>query len=101
MMKLKSISILGNWKTTNVASCLGLFLILHFLWPSSGLGRIYIDINAPSIQKIQVALPDFRGLSGRETQNELGGALPEIVANDLDMSGYFTPMDKTAFLDDI
>lgn len=99
-MRLKSISTLGNWKTTDVASCLGLFLILHILWPSSGLGRIYIDINAPSIQRIQVAVPDFRGLSGRETQKDLAGALPEIVANDLDMSGYFTPMDKAAFLED-
>lgn len=76
-----------------------LSLVLIFL-PKQGLGKIYIDINAPSIQRIQIAIPDFKNLSSRKEHPELSIALPEIVANDLDLSGYFRPIEKSAFLED-
>jgi TolB protein len=69
------------------------------LVPRTGFGRIYIDINAPSVQKLKVAIPDFIDLSQDPTQPELKAALPGVISSDLDFSGYFEPMDKKAFLD--
>jgi TolB protein len=68
--------------------------------PNKGFARIYIDINAPSIQRIKIAIPDFTNLSARKEHPELSRTLPEVVSNDLDITGYFLPMDKEAFLDE-
>lgn len=78
-----------------------LFLIgVHCFWPGSAQAKIYIDINAPSIQRIKIAIPDFKNFSEKAEQPELGVALPSVLSNDLDLSGYFAPMDKAAFLAD-
>ena len=67
--------------------------------PGYGLARIYIDINAPSMQKFKLAVPDFKDLEGRGEHPELAEKLARVISNDLDLSGYFKPMDKGAFLD--
>ena len=73
-------------------------MILFFL-PGTGLARIYIDINAPSIRKFNIAIPDFKYL-GKDNRNpELSTRLPGVISNDLALSGYFSPMDKQAFLE--
>jgi TolB protein len=100
MMKLKSTLILKTSKIIKFIYIAGILLIIPFGLPSNGSGRIYIDINAPSIQKIKIAIPDFRRLSNQGEHAELSTALPAVISNDLDMSGYFTPMDKGAFLDE-
>lgn len=79
---------------------LGIFLLITFFLPHHSFGRIYIDITAPSVRKFKIALPDFRNLTRANEHGELSQRLPEIVSNDLDLSGYFSPMDKEAFLDD-
>jgi TolB protein len=75
-------------------------LFLVCLFPSSGGARIFIDINSPSVQKIKIAIPDFRDTSQSREQPDLAAALPGVISNDLDLSGYFIPMDKTAFLEE-
>jgi TolB protein len=70
------------------------------LLPSPGLGRIYIDINAPSVQKIKIAIPDFKNLTGDARCAELSTPVTEVLSSDLDLSGYFSPMDQAAFLSD-
>jgi TolB protein len=77
---------------------LGILFLFQMLAPSPGLGRIYIDINAPSVQKIKIAIPDFQNLTRDGRNPELSTALGEVLSNDLDLSGYFSPMDKAAFL---
>jgi len=81
-----------------VLTCI-LFIIL-ILFPGTGFGRIYIDINAPSIPKFNIAIPDFRCIGGDKTHSELSKKLSDVISNDLDLSGYFNPMDKEAFLED-
>ena len=76
-----------------------IFLIL-FLFPGAALARIYIDVNAPSIPKFNIAIPDFKNLGSDQKHAELSTKLPGIVSNDLELSGYFNPMDKGAFLED-
>jgi TolB protein len=69
------------------------------LVPGTGFGRIYIDINAPSFQKLKIAIPDFIDRSRQMNQPGLKALLPGVISSDLDFSGYFEPMEKTAFLD--
>jgi len=75
-----------------------LFLVLFFI-PGQSFGRIYIDINAPSIRKFKIAIPDFRYLTSQNEHPDLITKLPGVISNDLDLSGYFNPMDKDAFLE--
>ena len=101
MMKLRSILILKTWKTISFFITLSVSLLLiQFVAPDIGYGRIFIDINSPSIQKIKIAIPDFKNLSGKKGDKELSSSLPDVISNDLDVSGYFTPMDKRSFLDE-
>jgi TolB protein len=78
---------------------LGLFLVLQFLVPLQAWCQISIEIDRFSTKKFNIAIPDFANLNGDETYPELSTALPKVVSNDLDLSGYFTPMDKAAFLE--
>lgn len=96
MTKLKSTSTSGIWNSILLRH-LFLLLVVTLLWPGPAEARIYIDINAPSIQKINIAIPDFKNLSDSKKKSELATAMPAVVANDLDLSGYFTPMDKSVF----
>jgi TolB protein len=63
------------------------------------LAKISIDINAPSIQRILIAIPDFKNLAPLKGHPEFATDLQEVIAGDLDLSGYFAPLDKTAFID--
>jgi len=74
------------------------FIAALFLFQSMAGARIYIDINAPSIEKIKIAIPDFRNLSSDGAGPELAVNLPAVLSNDLDLCGYFNPIEKTAFL---
>lgn len=76
-----------------------LFLV-SLLLPGAASGRIYIDVNAPSIPKFKIAIPDFRDLSKDRSHPELAAGLPGVISGDLDLSGYFRPLDKEGFLDE-
>ncbi len=99
MMKLRSSSISKTCKAFRLAFWLGPLLIFLF-FPCRAWSRIYVDINAPSVQKIKIAIPDFKNFSTNQEYPELATALPEVLSNDLDMTGYFIPMDKEAFLEE-
>ncbi|MFH1489046.1 MAG: Tol-Pal system beta propeller repeat protein TolB [Pseudomonadota bacterium] len=77
----------------------GFLFIFQFFLPGQVSGRIILDINAPSIPRIKIAIPDFKNNSSEKRHTELAAQLPEILSNDLALSGYFTPMDKEAFLE--
>jgi len=78
---------------------LGCLTLVVLLIPDKVCAKISIDINSPSIQRIQIAVPDFKNQTPLKEQPELAAELPEVLSNDLDLSGYFVPMDKKAFLD--
>jgi len=75
-------------------------LFFFFLFPGAAAGRIYIDVNAPSVAKFTVATPDFKNLGVDKKHSELSTKMPGVISNDLDLSGYFNPMDKESFLDE-
>ncbi len=74
------------------------FLLILFSLPGHGVCRIYIDINAPSIQKFRIAIPDFKNKTGQNKHKDLATHLTGIFSNDLNLSGYFSLIDKEAFL---
>ena len=78
--------------------CLGILFLAFFSFQGHGFGRIYVDINAPSVRKFKIAVPDFKNLSERKGYPELSVKLPGVVSNDLVLSGYFSPINKLAFL---
>jgi TolB protein len=77
-----------------------ILLVTLLAAPMHCLGKIYIDINAPSLRKFNIAIPDFKNSAGGHEHSELAADLPAVIGDDLDASGYFTPMDKAAFLED-
>ncbi|MEA2038245.1 MAG: Tol-Pal system beta propeller repeat protein TolB [Thermodesulfobacteriota bacterium] len=83
-----------------VAWLVGILLLSSFSFPEYSVGRIYIDINAPSIRKFKIAIPDFKSLNPKDGDSELSVKLAGVISNDLDLSGYFTPIDKAAFLEE-
>ncbi len=88
--------------TRSTGFCIYLFmalLVILFVFPGHSFARIYIDINAPSIRKFNIAIPDFKYLGKKNKNPELSTRLPGVISNDLALSGYFSPMDKHAFLE--
>ena len=98
MKNLSLILTSRNLKISRAAFYVWIWGILSLVIPSNSLARIYLDINAPSIERIKIAIPDFKNLSKEKEHPEFAKALPEVLSQDLDMSGYFLSMDKSAFL---
>ncbi len=83
-----------------LAPLLLLLLSLACLGRPEGVdARIYIDINAPSLRKFKIAAPDFSNQTPQGACADLSAKLPGVVSRDLDLSGFFSPMDKAAFLE--
>jgi TolB protein len=62
-------------------------------------GRLYIDITSPSMKRISIAVPDFKYLGKKNEHPYLGSKLAGTISNDLDLSGYFKPLDKGSFIE--
>jgi len=100
MMNLRSPLISKTWKTFSAVLLVGLIAVFHLFRADPASARIYIDINAPSVQRLKIAIPDFKNFSERGENPDLATRLPSVLSNDLDLSGFFAPMDKSAFLAD-
>jgi len=72
--------------------------LLFFCFETAAFARIYIDVNSPSVPKFNIAIPDFKNLGNDNKRPALSTELSGVVSNDLDMSGYFNPLDKGSFL---
>ena len=53
-------------------------------------GKVYIDITSPR-QQVILAVSDLDGPHGKE--------ISEVIAGDLGFTGFFVPLDKTAFIE--
>ena len=99
-MKLCFVSSSGKKTTHSLFIRMWVLFLIFFLFPAAASGRIFIDVNAPSIPKFNIAIPDFKNLGSDKRHPELSTEMPGVISNDLDLSGYFNPMDKAAFLDE-
>lgn len=77
-----------------------IFLLVFFPFQKECLGKIYIDIDSPSGQKFEIAIPDFTNLGDKAGSPGLAAGLREVIVNDLELSGYFNSMDRDSFLED-
>ncbi|HYA41678.1 MAG TPA: Tol-Pal system beta propeller repeat protein TolB [Syntrophobacteraceae bacterium] len=55
-------------------------------------------INPSAIQRIPIAVPDFKYVSREQTQ--LAREMSDLLSNDLNISGVFRPLDPMGFLED-
>ncbi len=82
---------------------MGSLLILSlsfYYFQDTATARIYIDVNAPSVPKFNIAIPDFKNLGGDCPRMALATELSGVVENDLELSGYFNSLDKASFLEE-
>jgi len=92
----------GQYIGTSAPYLVLIAIVIHSLvllfFPGRSFGRIYIDINAPSIQKFRIAIPDIKNLTKQSRHQELTAKLTAVISNDLDCSGYFSRIGKESFL---
>jgi TolB protein len=103
MMKLKSIlvsKILFNTRAIFRIPVWILVLWIGIIVQTDAVeGKLYIDITSPSMKRISIAIPDLRYLGEKNEHPDLGSTLSGIMSNDLDLSGYFRPLDKASFIE--
>lgn len=98
MTKSKSASISKSSKSTSLLILAGILCILSLSGPGPARARIFIDINAPSIQQLRISVPPFDCRTPGAVPPDLGRKLANIVSNDLELSGYFVSIEEEAFL---
>lgn len=54
--------------------------------------KVYIDITSPAFKKLLLGIQDFSG--------DLGKEIADIIRNDLEFTGLFECVDKTAYLEE-
>ncbi len=76
-----------------------LVFFISFIWllGISAEARFYIDINAPALKKIPIAIPDFNDMDSGNS--ELAKTLPKVLEYDLVFTGLFQSLDSESFLD--
>jgi TolB protein len=71
------------------------------LWlPLPAQGKVYIDIDSPAFQRFPIAVTDFRPLRAGLPQGEWPVWFAETLSRQLSITGYFSLIDKRAFLED-
>lgn len=72
-------------------------LILLFFLISEGVGKIYIDINAPGLRRFPVAIPYFKILQGDENTSL---KTREVLVQDLEFTDLFKILDPLTYIED-
>jgi len=99
-MNLKSTLISRRFPNKKTLFWIGLLCGGLLFWPGQSQAKIYININAPSATRIKVAIPYLKNFSSKGERPDLAKAMAEVLAGDLDFTGYFEAMDPAAFLEE-
>lgn len=100
-----SIPVSGNRLTTNRMVCLTMLLsrcfsfvavLIAFFCASAAQAQLHIDINRGQNEPMPIAVTD--PTSGSRVAGDLGRDIMRVVAADLERSGLFRPIDKSAFI---
>ncbi len=81
----------GFWRQSAI-----IVAIMVLTLPTVAHAQIDVDVNNPNVQPVPIAVPDFIA-QGPEAQ-KLAVDIAGVIANDLERSGLFAPIDKRAFL---
>ncbi|MEW6410115.1 MAG: Tol-Pal system beta propeller repeat protein TolB [Nitrospirota bacterium] len=61
--------------------------------------KVYIDINAPYLRKLPVAVVNLMSLSPSGEEKDMGRNVAGVISNDLDFSGFFRILDQASFIE--
>ncbi len=98
MKNSRSVSIWTGCSRARRVLVPALLCAVVLLAPGRSAARIFIDINAPSIQQLRIAVPAFSTRASGAAEPGFGQKLADVAANDLELSGYFLAIEKEAFL---
>jgi TolB protein len=63
-------------------------------------GKVYIDIDSPTIQKFPIAVADFKNLGQTPDRENLGAWFADNLGKTLQLTGFFNIIQRNAFLED-
>ncbi|MCG8563402.1 MAG: Tol-Pal system beta propeller repeat protein TolB [Hyphomicrobiales bacterium] len=69
------------------------------MWPSPAAAVVEIDITQGNVQPLPIAITEFKG--GTQAEQQLGADIAGVVLSDLERSGLFKPIDRSAFIEKI
>ncbi|MGD8386461.1 MAG: Tol-Pal system beta propeller repeat protein TolB [Desulfobacteraceae bacterium] len=98
MTNSKSASVSKNSKSTSLLILVAILCSMILMGPESARARIFIDINAPSIQQLRISIPPFENHTAGSGHPDLSRNLAKTVSNDLELSGYFISIEEEAFI---
>lgn len=86
----------------STSRCVLVFFALFFLSITEARAGVYIDLSAPSVKKLQIAVQEFRDLSPAPSADagRIKKELLDAVDTDLRFSGLFTITDSGANIED-
>ncbi len=82
------------WKAV-WAICVAVSLVL-VVPVTPAIAQLEIDITGGNIEPLPIAISSFHG--PQETEQQVGADIASVVANDLESSGLFRPLDSRSFL---
>jgi TolB protein len=88
----------SNFRESLFVLVISFFLVFGVTAPSHG--RVYIDIDSPTIQKFPLAIADFKNLGKNPDKDKLGTWFPDALGKALQVTGFFTIIQRNAFLED-
>ncbi|MCL2669089.1 MAG: Tol-Pal system beta propeller repeat protein TolB [Syntrophaceae bacterium] len=71
-----------------------------FLFSAPVQGRVYIDIDTPAFQRFPLAITDFKALRLDLQKGDWPQWFSDTLSRLLSITGYFSLIDKRAFLED-
>ncbi len=92
-MFVRGILVVGRWGIILLA-----MLVLGTVSSEAAEQRLRIDISGAGVQRIPIAIPDFKFMSPE--QSRLARDMASMLSSDLDYSGVFSPLDPKGFLED-
>jgi len=82
-----------------IAFCI-LLISVAAVAPSSYAQYDYIDITKPFLRKIPIAIPVFKAINRTAQESEIGKKGSDILSEVIEFTGYFSALDRKAFLVD-
>jgi len=73
-----------------------LIAVAAFALPTAASAQLTIDVTSGTVEPLPIAVPDF--IAESPEAKKLAADIAMVIANDLERSGLFAPIDKRAFL---
>ncbi len=75
------------------------FILVLMLWTDGVQSKVYINIDSPTISRFPIAICDFKNVGKASDRENLSTWFSDELAKSLNVTNYFTIIDKKAFLE--